>query len=381
MNPLLLVTLDYPPARGGVAAYLARLVGCLPPEAAIVLAPDEGDTHAEDVVSPTPIYRRRLICNLVRPRWLAALYWTDWLIRKERPSRLLVSHLTPLGEVAWAMSRRHGVPYLVVAHGMDAALVLAGSRSKRNRAQLVLRHAERVVANSEYTAQLLRGLGVPSEKIIIVRPSPNFPLTTVVSAKVAAATRQKYRCGDRFMLLAAGRLVARKGFDEVISALAAFPQAERPLLVIAGDGPERSRLEQQAAAIGVAEDAVFCGGVTDEELKGLFAASDAFVMVPRSLGADVEGFGIVYLEAGLFAKPVIGSRSGGVPEAVRHEETGLLVDPGDVAALAAAIRRLRDDPALARRLGEQGRRRVLEEFGWLRQAQPLLDYLFPELTP
>jgi phosphatidylinositol alpha-1,6-mannosyltransferase len=109
------------------------------------------------------------------------------------------------------------------------------------------------------------------------------------------------------------------------------------------------------------------------------AACDVFAMTPQSLGPDVEGFGIVYLEAGLFGRPAIGSRSGGVTDAVRHEETGLLVDPGDAPGLAAAIRRLRDDPDLAERLGSRGRERVLGEFGWSRQARPLIEDLFPEI--
>ena len=104
-------------------------------------------------------------------------------------------------------------------------------------------------------------------------------------------------------------------------------------------------------------------------------------MAPKSIGADVEGFGIVYLEANLMGKPVIGSRAGGVPDAVKDGETGLLVNPGDPAAIADAVVKLMDDPTLCALLGQAGRKRVMEEFGWKRQTAPLVEALLKEPAP
>jgi phosphatidylinositol alpha-1,6-mannosyltransferase len=379
MRPVLLATLDYPPARGGVASYLENLAGCFPTEATVILAPEMGDTHADDVKSPMQIYRRRLIARVVRPRWLPALRWTDWLVKKEQPRHLIVSHLLPMGEVARFMRRRHGLPYTVIVHGFDVALALTGSRLKRERARQVLYEAETVVANSLHTSLLVQALGVPREKTLIVRPSPHFPLTTRPDAAAATAWRQERGWEDGFLLVSVSRLVARKGTSDLIRAVAALGAEDRIRLVIVSDGPERSALTALAAELGVTDRVHFLGDVPYDEVGAVLNASDAFAMVPRSLGADVEGFGIVYLEAGLFGKPVIGARSGGVPDAVLHGETGLLVDPGDLAALVGAIRRLRNEPELARRLGERGRRRILEEFGWSRQARPLVRKIFPEI--
>lgn len=379
MRPVLLLTLDYPPRRGGVASYLENLVGCFPAGGTVVVAPEEGDTHDYDVHAPFPIFRRRLLSRVLRPRWLPSVLWADWVIRQERPRHVLVSHLLPMGEIALLMRRRHGTPFSVIVHGFDVALAMTGSSFKRARARRVLHEAEMVIANSEYTARLLKGLEVPEEKVMIVRPSPHFPLTTTVPAETTAAWRAALGWQKRFVLLSVCRLVPRKGVNDVIRALAEFKPGERPALAVASDGPERAALEKLAAELGVAADVRFLGDLPHDELQTAFAACDAFVMVPKSLGADVEGFGIVYLEAALFGKPSIGSRSGGVPEAVRHEETGLLVPPSDVPAIAAAIRRLQDEPGLAARLGEAGRRRVRSEFGWPRQARPLVAQLFPEL--
>jgi phosphatidylinositol alpha-1,6-mannosyltransferase len=181
-------------------------------------------------------------------------------------------------------------------------------------------------------------------------------------------------CGaDEFLLLSIGRLVARKGFDDCIRAVANL--AAEGLSVryaIVGDGPARRDLEKLAADIGAGDRVRFIGTVTKADLAAHFAACDAFVMTPKMRGADVEGFGIVYLEAGLFGKPVIGSRSGGVPDAVLHEKTGLLVEPGKHDAIAAAVRRLAADKAFRDRLGDAGRRRVLEEFSPERAAERFL---------
>jgi phosphatidylinositol alpha-1,6-mannosyltransferase len=380
MRPVLLVTPDFPPAIGGVASYLRNLVNVFPVGGVSVLAASAKDAHQADVSLHAAVWRRRLVSGLVRPRWLPCLYWTDWLIRKENPRHLLVSHVLPMGEMALLMKRRHKVPYSVIVHGLDVGLALSGSRLKRLRAKSVLREAETVVANSAYTANLATALGVDPGRIIIVRPSPHFPLTAKVLKKDAAETSKALGLEKKFVVLTTGRLVRRKGFDNCIEALA-IVRDELPdaVLVIVGDGSDRKRLEKLALDRKLSDRVLFTGSVGEEENQRLFAACDLFVMTPRGLGPDVEGFGIVYLEANLFGKPVIGSRTGGVPDAVVDGETGLLVEPNRPKELAAAIRRLHDDPRLAADLGQRGRNRVLGEFGWARQARPLIEKLFPEL--
>ncbi len=375
MKTVLLATLDYPPRFGGIAAYLSRVAEQLPNGAIHVLAPEDGDTHHRDVASPVPIYRRRLEWRWIRPRWLPALYWTDWLRRRERPSLLLVSHLLPMGTVARLLKRFRGVEYAVIVHGMDIALAMDAGGRKREEAKRVLAEASLVIANSAYTASLVAAFGIPNERVIIIRPSPAIP-DAAPSAEKVAEIKTRYGLDGSFTLLSVGRLVARKGFASVIDAVAAYKEkgiAMRALIV--GDGPERGRLERHAGIQRIADRVVFTGSVADQDLPALYAASDVFVMVPKSAGPDVEGFGIVYLEANMIGKPVIGSRAGGVADAVIDGETGLLVDPGNLAALIEAIEKLRLDPALRASLGERGRLRVQEQFGWERQIRPFIEWL------
>ena len=136
--------------------------------------------------------------------------------------------------------------------------------------------------------------------------------------------------------------------------------------VLVGYGPYREDLERAASELGIASHVLFAGKVPHEELLDYFAVSDVFVMPSHVNEAqcDVEGFGIVFLEANACGKPVVGGRSGGIPDAIVEGETGLLVDPLSPQAVADALGRLLDDPALARRLGEQGRTRALQDFAW-----------------
>ena len=370
MKPLLFITPEYPPQIGGIAVYLSRLVDSLPVGQAQVLVDCCDKAHEIDMRSAAPTYRRRLLVPWIRPRWLGALYWTDWFCRKEeRPEAIVVSHLLPFGQVAELMRRWRGIPYVVILHGMDAALALAARGSKRRRASRVIAHASLVVANSAYTARLAESLGAAKDKIVLVHPCPQFEPKTDVTADRIAAIRAKYSLGSDFTLISVGRLVKRKGFDTAIKAAAELKRAGRQArLVIVGDGPEKANLKALCIELDVTDRVVLAGAVSDEELAELYAASQAFTLLPRSIGPDVEGFGIVYLEANLFGLPAVATRTGGVPDAVIDGETGLLVEPDDHSGAAAAIGRLMDDPELRRRLGERGRERVRQDFVWSKQA-------------
>ena len=174
--------------------------------------------------------------------------------------------------------------------------------------------------------------------------------------------------------MSVGRLQRRKGHDLVLRALPALLKRHSTLrYVIVGDGEERPRLESMARELGVTPQVTFVGEVPDDLLPGYFAAADIFVLPNRVEKGDFEGFGIVFLEAAAAGLPTVGGRSGGVPEAVLEDETGLLVDGTDPAELEGALHRLLVDRVLARSLGEAGRRRVRNEFTWAASAARLRE--------
>lgn len=332
----LLLTLDYPPQVGGVARYHAAVVAAL------------GDRCAVRV--------------LRRDRhWLRALPRLLLFLPRDH---LIVGELLPIGTLAWIRSwltepGREGrrLSYSVICHGLD---LQNASRTPRKRwlARRILRSATHVIANSEFTAELAAVLGARPKRIAVVPP----PLGITPTLARPTQTPEVRRANDlehSRIILSVGRLIARKGFDTLIHATAIVRRTHpRTTLVIIGDGSERTRLEALAKRKGIAVR--FLGTLDDAATAAWYAACDVFVLLPRELpDGDIEGFGIVYLEAGAFGKPVVGTRSGGVPEAIIDGVTGILVPPNDPDAAAAAIGQLLTDRVLTQRFGDAGRRRAI----------------------
>jgi phosphatidylinositol alpha-1,6-mannosyltransferase len=190
--------------------------------------------------------------------------------------------------------------------------------------------------------------------------------------------RRQYRLGSAPVIICVSRLVRRKGQDALISVL---PEVRRLVpgtrLLVVGRGPDQSRLRRLAARFGVADAVIFAGGVPLADLPAYYSAGDVFAMPCRTrrAGMDVEGLGIVYLEASACGLPVIAGDSGGAPEAVRDGETGFVVGGTDRAALTDRLVTLLGDAALRSRLGAAGRAWVEREWPWDVAAARLNGYL------
>lgn len=263
-----------------------------------------------------------------------------------------------------ALRRIAGVPYVCLAHGIEVWGRLGPIRRR------ALHSAARIVAVSEFTAAKVSEIqGVPRDRISVVYP----PIDPALLA-VADAGPGESKEGGPVTFLTVARLSAAeryKGCDTVIRALPSVAAQAGPLrYVIVGDGDDRPRLEALADHTGVGALVTFCGSVTGEELAAHYQACDAFVMPSiaeqRPTGWAGEGFGIVYLEAAAFGRPVVAGSGGGAPEAVQDGVTGILVDGADTGAVTAALVRLATDAPLRVRMGEAGRRWVRERFGFER---------------
>ncbi|MFA6112055.1 MAG: glycosyltransferase family 4 protein, partial [Candidatus Latescibacterota bacterium] len=278
------------------------------------------------------------------------------------------------GFVGWACSRRfRAVRYFPYVHGADL-LEFRDRFPWGWMLRRILGGAERVIVNSRFTGRAVATCGVPPERILVVNPS--IDPSRFDGPHDREAIRQRLGWTGAEVILSVGRLVARKGHDTVIRALPRLAEVVPGVrYAVVGDGPIRAELESLATAEGVEQRVEFRGFVPDAELPTLYAAADLFAMVSRQIPAsgDVEGFGIVYLEANAAGLAVLAGRSGGVEDAVVDEETGLLVDPEKPDEVVAALGRLLRDPALRGRLGEQGRQRVWRQFDRRVQAQRLWE--------
>ena len=272
-----------------------------------------------------------------------------------------------------------GLRYDVFAHGLE--FIEPGTPWTRELRRRSLRRAGHVFANSRATAELVLAQGIGPERVTVVRHGV-VPAHLVVRDPASRVTARAIADGRRFVLSIC-TLVERKGIDLAIRAFAALAPAHPDLdYVVVGVGREEGRLRELARSLGVAGRVRFAGEVTDDVKFALYEACELFVLPNRRLPADMEGFGIVFLEANHFGKAVIGGDNGGVRDAVSDGESGLLVDTANGAApLEQALRRLLADPALARQLGEAGRARVAREFPWERIASRMIAERTPAAPP
>src|SRR2546426_2111887 len=307
--------------------------------------------------------KRSLLYRLMPACFVVAGMVAIWrLCRRTRYDVIHVHWPLPLALFGWAAQRARPARLVTTFYGVELRWVKGTLPFLKSFLAWAARRSDRVIAISNYTAGELRELAdVPIEVI---------PYTTALPDLAPSPSAAPDGSGP---VLFVGRLVERKGVAHLIEAIARLGPLG-PRLEVVGDGPERPGLEGLAQRLGVANRVVFRGKIPPDELQASYARA-AVCVLPSVLDArgDTEGLGVVLLEAMNHGTPVIASRVGGIPDIVEDGEAGLLVPPGDADALAAAVRRVRDDLALARRLGEAGRRRLRERFSWRAIVQRWLD--------
>ncbi len=373
---VLMISNDFPPVSGGQSRYLYDLWSCLPSEDVVVMAPAMEGAAAIDAGLDCRVVRVPLrlegghFSKIFKAQQIFAATWK--FCRRNSVRAIHCGQMFSTGFAGYLCRLLLGIPYCVYAYGADL-LEFDGRIGWGQILRRILHGADKVVAISKFTRQCLVDNGVDAQRIQLVYPSidPARFTATIDREEVRAA----YGWSGKQVVLSLGRLVERKGQDTVIRALRSVAeQIPTVHYAIGGSGPHRQALEELAQSEGLAERVEFLGFVTEAELGRCYAAADLFSMVSREIGAgEVEGFGIVYLEANAAGTAVLAGRSGGVEDAVADGESGLLVDPEDPDAVTEAIVHLLRDDALRRQLGAQGQARVCEEFDRRRQAARLWE--------
>jgi phosphatidylinositol alpha-1,6-mannosyltransferase len=356
-----------------------------PPNSLVVSTGRHAGSAASDAQFPQPVdhvpiraTRLRTINGLVL--WTAR---AGALARRARPGFVWCAELKPAGYPARWLRARYGMPYGVIVHGTELLLLdakMRRSRFKRWTARELLGRASVVVANSRWTADLARSTLAALDRGPASRPDVRVvPLGTTPERFRPGIDprpiRERYGLAGGPWLLTVSRLDWHKGIDTVIRALpavrAACP-AGLPRYAVAGVGSVRPHFERLVAELGLDDAVRFLGFVPDDALPALYNAVDLYVGASRRAGLLAEGFGIALVEASACGLAVVGGRSGGVPDAVRDGETGILVDSDDPAAVARGIVTLLGDAGLRRRMGAAGRRAVEAYYNWDRVARDLI---------
>jgi phosphatidylinositol alpha-1,6-mannosyltransferase len=371
----LVVTNDFPPRQGGIQTFVAALLARRPPESLVVLASRSPGWRAHDAALPYEVVRHPTGMLLPTPGVARA---AARLARRHGCDTAFFGAAAPLGLLAPAL-RDAGVRHLVGAtHGHETGWVaLPGARQLMRRIAAGL---DVLTYISDYTRdRLAPALGGVTR---MAQLSPGVDVDRFTPDADGAAVRARHGLGGAPVVACVSRLVPRKGQDVLVAAwprvLARHPGAR---LLLVGGGPLEDRLRREVTARGLERSVVLTGPVPPERLPEHYAAGDVFAMPCRTRrgGLDVEGLGMVYLEAAACGRPVVAGTSGGAPETVQEGVTGHVVgDPRSPEAVAAVLTGLLDDPQRARRMGAAGRAWVEQRWSWTTTADTFTALLDPD---
>ncbi|MBW2622770.1 MAG: glycosyltransferase [Deltaproteobacteria bacterium] len=371
---ILVITTEYPPEFGGISELSATFSRALKQAGASVrvltsvpLTSPAEDEYGLSVTRTSRVLGKKFIKIL--PLYGQALK----ICLVHRPQLILAMSWTQPGLAAWLIKQTLGIEYAVVANGWE----INRYRSRRmvHRLMLhILESARRIIAISSYTRGKILDLGLDPGRVALVNPAVDadaWPLTTGTDA-----IAEKFEIAGKRVILTTARLVERKGHARVIRVLSRISQKYPDLVyVLTGRGDFEPSLKSLVAELGLQDRVRMLGFVSSRELRALYQLAQVYISPSLEVAADVEGFGMSFIEAGLYATPVIAGRTGGVLDAVAHGRSGFLVDPLDEVEITDRLVQLLDDHGLRTRMGLLGRDRAKKEFGLDIQGQRLSSAL------
>ncbi len=353
---VLLVTTTFLPAYGGVERFLAHLFGERHDVNVDVLT-----EPGSSVVAGWKLIRQPLLTGKLRPRWLGTYRRFAALTQKHDYDVIVLGHYGPYLAAALRCRKLYGTKVVVITHGMDVLSYDTAGGLRRRMLRKNLRQADLVVANSKFTNQHLKRLGVAESRRVVLTPGADVPEQGIVKTE---ARKTLNLPADAHILLTVGRLVERKGHVLAIDAVAWLaPQYPHVHYLIVGRGAEEGNIRARIATHKLEQRIHVLNNVEDTNVA--YAAADLFVF-PSFEGkrGDVEGFGLVSVEAQAHGLPVIASNTGGIPETIEPGLTGELVEPGEADEIAKAIEPFLKDPLRIQRYSDRAKKFAKEQFSW-----------------
>lgn len=380
---ILIITQDFAPERGGIQTYVTELArGFMARGHAVRLICPGSDRDENPLPGLADLVRLNVSSSLLffplltyLPRYLGRnpsvthVLYAQWQVAAAGALR----SIGPAGRGGHAgLAKGRSPKTFCLVHGRELLVSMFGPLR-----HVMMRRAfaglDAAFPNSNEVLRLTREHAAPRCPLHLAHPGVDPEQYRPMDA---GFLRERYGLGAAPVIVSLTRMVARKNLRRLIEALpgvrAAVPGA---ILILGGTGPERDALMKQAADAGLAGAVRFPGRIADAEMAAHYSLADVFALPSLSSAKDIEGFGIVYLEAGACEVPVVGGRAGGVPDAVADGETGLLVDPENTENLKAALVELLRDRDRARKMGRRARLRVQKSFTWNAAAERVLQLM------
>ena len=365
MEKILCITNDFGPRAGGIETFVIGLIERLPRSSVIVYtsAQDNSESYDRKWLEDFGVEVVRDKANILLPTPGVA-YCVNALVRERGISTVFFGAAAPLGLLSRRL-RKAGVKHIVaLTHGHEVwwSKVWPFTMAMKS----ISRSVNHLTYLGEYTRSAIAGSLTDRAANSMVKIAPGID-TDHFSPQDARELRKELGLTEKKVIVSVGRLVHRKGQDVLIEAMPAIikevPQAH---ILMIGEGPYRSYLENRVKSLGIQERVTFIGRIQYADLPRYICAGDVFVMPSRSrlAGLEVEGLGIVYLEASACGLPVIAGNSGGAPDAVLEGETGLVVDGTKKEDVAAATIALLLDADRSKAMGIRGRQWIIQEWRW-----------------
>ena len=362
---ILVITWNFPPRRGGIENVIGHLVAGLMERHPVKVITTHARTRDSD---HNNIFRAP--CAGLIPFALYAIWRGAWLLGRDREQTIVFGGSALVAPVVWILARLFGRKAVVQTHGLD---IIYANALYQFLCVRWLRHCERVIANSTYTACLAKDADVPENRIAVI--PPGVDPQRFAAAADERSSRSSLGLGGKKIILFVGRLAKRKGVKEFIEKSFVNIVREMPevCFVIVGDNPMESlthrddvlgEIKAAVAQLRLQDHVRVLGAVSDEQVAEFYQMADVAVLPALASKEDVEGFGIVLLEAAAAAKPIVATRVGGIADAVEHGKGGILVAPGDYDELTNALIALLQNDELRTALGRYGSNWVQEKFAW-----------------
>lgn len=384
MKKTLIITLEFPPQVGGIATYVHDLADTLDPEKVIVLAPGGTDEFATaeqkaqwDAKQKYKIIRKKMLFpKFLWPRWIPLVFQVIGIVRKEKIKIIFVQHVLPVGYVGIIMKKVFGVPFLLFSHGTD---LIAGTNTawKKKMVTKVSKVAEQVIFNSNSLQdRFLRVLPQFEKKSFVLYPCPESSFLESPPREVIDNLRRQYALEGKQVLLTVSRLDEGKGFLHLIRYMPKILESVPNLVwFIIGGGWKRDMIMNAIIKNNLQNIVRFVGEIPHEQLPPYFYTSDVFVLLTHPDEGKEEGLGLVFLEASAAGLPIVAGRSGGVPEAVLDQDTGLVVEALNKEQVVPAVLKLLQEKAYARQLGMSAKARMVRDFNWPKQIKLLEPWI------
>ena len=364
----LVLTQDFPPIPGGVSVFVENLYRNWTGRT-LILAPKLKELS--NTKFPPNVFVKHIPMDLQRnglqsylSRQLSLYKASRKIIKQERIDIIQCTHIAS-GLAALLLNKVEGIPYVLYTYGSD----ITGQPGllRHHLTKSILENAFYLVTMSQFTLNAILNHGISEKKIRILA---GVDLSQFIKTGNIEKTRKKYNITGNPVILTVARLVEHKGIDTVIKAIPRMLKMYPNLLyLVIGEGSYRNELEVLINGLKLKEHVRLLGHIPHNEMQNdteaFYSLCDLFLLVSRNIeGIEAEGFGLVFLEAALSRKAVVGGDSGGIADAVLDGVTGKLVDPTDPGAVAECVISLLNDSGTAMEMGENGYRRAVEFFNW-----------------